>query len=237
MTATDLTPELFDAGRRAAAAAGVELTWRQADAEHLPFNDHSFDVALSCVGVMFAPFHQHAADELVRVVRPGGRIGLVSWIPSGFIGSMFAVMKPFAPPPPAGAQPPPLWGDPDHVAELLGESVTELRTERRALVVDRFADAEEFLDFFKSSFGPTIAVYARHRDDLASTARLDEALLALATAHFRLERAGHGVGVPARHRRGGRGWRSQEGDPVTHDVRGRLHRLLVTRTFEVRATR
>ena len=78
VTATDLTPELFDSGRRAASAAGVQLTWRQADAEHLPFEDHSFDVALSCVGVMFAPFHQHAADELVRVVRPGGRIGLVA---------------------------------------------------------------------------------------------------------------------------------------------------------------
>ena len=185
VTATDLTPELFDAGRRAASAAGVQLTWRQADAEHLPFEDHSFDVALSCVGVMFAPFHQHAADELVRVVRPGGRIGLVSWTPSGFIGGMFAAMKPFAAPPPAGAQPPPLWGDPDHVAELLGESVTELRTERRMLVVDRFADAEEFLDFFKRSYGPTIAVYARHRDDSGVTAQLDEALLTLAGAHFR----------------------------------------------------
>ena len=185
VTATDLTPELFDAGRRAAATAGVELTWQRADAEHLPFEDHSFDVAVSCVGVMFAPFHQHAADELVRVVRPGGRIGLVSWTPSGFIGGMFAAMKPFAAPPPAGAQPPPLWGDPEHVAELLGESVTQLRTERRMLVVDRFADAEEFLAFFKGNYGPTIAVYARHREDPGSTSQLDEALLALAQAHFR----------------------------------------------------
>ena len=185
VTATDLTPELFDSGRRAAAAAGVELTWQQADAEALPFEDDSFDVAISCVGVMFAPFHQHAANELARVVRPGGRIGLANWTPSGFIGAMFATMKPYAAPPPAGAQPPPLWGDPDHVKELLGESVTELQTERRTLVVDRFADAEEFLAFFKGNYGPTIAVYNRHKDDPAASAQLDEALLELARAHFR----------------------------------------------------
>ena len=98
VVATDLAPELFDAGRRHATEAGAELEWREADAEALPFADDAFDVVLSTVGVMFAPHHQVAADELVRVVRPGGRIALISWTPEGFIGQMFKVMKPFAAP-------------------------------------------------------------------------------------------------------------------------------------------
>ena len=90
VVASDLTPELFAAGRAAAAERGVEVTWREADAEALPFADATFDVVMSCVGVMFAPHHQQAADELVRVCRPGGTIGLLNWTPEGFIGQMFA---------------------------------------------------------------------------------------------------------------------------------------------------
>ena len=103
VTASDLTPELFDVGRRIAAERGVELEWVEADAEAMPFADNSFDVAMSCVGVMFAPHHQAAADELVRVVRPGGTIAMINWTPEGFIGNLFATMKPYAPPPPPGA--------------------------------------------------------------------------------------------------------------------------------------
>ena len=93
--ASDLTPELLEEGARQAAAAGVVLEWQVADAEHLPYDDDEFDVAVSAVGIMFAPHHQEAADELVRVVAPGGRIGLASWTPQGFIGQMFATMKPY----------------------------------------------------------------------------------------------------------------------------------------------
>ena len=107
VTASDLTPELFDVGRRIAAERGVELEWVEADAEAMPFADNSFDVAMSCVGVMFAPHHQAAADELVRVVRPGGTIAMINWTPEGFIGNLFATMKPYAPPPPPGAVPAP----------------------------------------------------------------------------------------------------------------------------------
>ena len=96
-------PRAARRGRRLAAAAGVELAWETADAEALPYADGEFDAVLSCVGVMFAPHHQVAADELVRVCRPGGTIGLLSWTPGGFIGQMFATMKPYAPPPPPGA--------------------------------------------------------------------------------------------------------------------------------------
>ncbi len=102
VTASDLTPELLDAGRRRVEAEGLELEWVQADAEHLPFADGSFDVVMSAIGAMFAPHHQDAADELVRVCRPGGTIGLLSWTPEGMIGALFRTMAPFAPPPPPG---------------------------------------------------------------------------------------------------------------------------------------
>ena len=123
VVASDLTPELFEAGRRRAADAGVELQWAQADAEHLPFEDESFDVVISSIGVMFAPHHQEAADELVRVCRPGGTIGLLSWTPEGMLGAFFRTMRPFMAPPPPGAQPAPLWGSEDHVHQLFGERV------------------------------------------------------------------------------------------------------------------
>jgi len=114
VTASDLTPELFEAGRARAAADGVELDWVEADAERLPFEDGSFDVVMSSIGAMFAPHHQDVADELVRVCSPGGTIGMLNWTPEGMIGALFRAMGPFAPPPPPGAQPPPLWGGEDH---------------------------------------------------------------------------------------------------------------------------
>jgi hypothetical protein len=131
---------------------------------------------LSCLGVMFAPHHQVAADELLRVVRPGGTIGLVSWTPEGFVGQMFAAMKPYAPPPPPGAQPAPLWGNEEHVRGLLGDAVRSVQTERRTLEVDAFRTPEEFRDYFKTNYGPTIAVYAAIAGDPAKVAALDEAL-------------------------------------------------------------
>jgi ubiquinone/menaquinone biosynthesis C-methylase UbiE len=103
VTASDLTPELFDAGRQRAEAEGVELAWVQADAENLPFEDQSYDVVMSSIGAMFAPHHQEVADELVRVCRPGGTIGILNWTPDGMIGALFRTMGPFAPPPPPGA--------------------------------------------------------------------------------------------------------------------------------------
>lgn len=179
VVASDLTPELVETGRQAAANLGATLRWEVADAEHLPYADASFDVVLSCVGVMFAPHHQQAADELVRVLRPGGRLALLSWTPSGFIGRMFATMKPYAPPPPPGAQPPPLWGDEAHVRSLLGDRVTDLVAQTRTLRVDRFPDGAAFRDFFKRTYGPTIAVYRSLADDPARAAELDAALAEL----------------------------------------------------------
>ena len=171
--ATDLTPELLDQGRADAEAAGVHLDWRVADAEHLPFDDSSFDVVTSCVGVMFAPHHQQTADELLRVCRPGGRIGLISWTPEGYIGQLFVTMKPYMPAPPPGAQPPPLWGQEAHVGALLGDRVTDVVTERRTLTVDHFPDGAAFRDYFKAVYGPTIAAYRNVDGDADRVAALD----------------------------------------------------------------
>ncbi|HZG94078.1 MAG TPA: class I SAM-dependent methyltransferase [Mycobacteriales bacterium] len=179
VVATDLTPELLDVGRAAAAAEGLELTWQTADAEALPFADAAFDVVLSCIGVMFAPHHQQAADELVRVCRPNGTIGVLSWTPEGFIGQLFAVMKPYAPPPPPGASPAPLWGRADHVRALFGDRVTDLVARQQNLRVDRFSRGTEFRDFMKANYGPTIAVYRFISDDPAKVAALDDELAAL----------------------------------------------------------
>jgi SAM-dependent methyltransferase len=156
VTASDLTPELFDAGRQRAEAEGVSLEWVEADAEQLPFDDESYDVVMSSIGVMFAPHHQRAADELVRVCRPGGTIGLLSWTPEGMIGALFRTMGPFMPPPPPGAQPPPLWGSEEHVKELFGDRV-DLRTLRRdVLEVTAFEKPQDYGEHFKARYGPTI---------------------------------------------------------------------------------
>jgi len=160
VVASDLTPELLEAGRSRAQAEGVELEWAEADAENLPFADESFDVVMSSIGVMFAPFHQAAADEMVRVCRPGGTIGLLSWTPEGMIGALFRTMGPFAPAPPPGAQPPPLWGSEEHLRELFGDRVEFERLEREMLDVTAFERPDDYGEHFKDYYGPTIAARA-----------------------------------------------------------------------------
>ena len=159
VTASDLCPDLLERGREIAQDRGASLQWVEANAEALPFDDDSFDGVLSCIGVMFAPHHQAAADELVRVCRPGGVIGLISWTPEGFVGQMFATMKPFMPPPAPGAQPAPLWGNEDHVRGLLAGRVTDFIAQRQTLRVDQFADGAAFRDYFKANYGPMVAAY------------------------------------------------------------------------------
>jgi SAM-dependent methyltransferase len=175
VTASDLTPELLEAGRHRAEGAGVELGWVEADAEHLPFEDATFDVVISSIGAMFAPFHQAVADELVRVCRPGGTIGLLSWTPEGMIGSLFRTMGPFAPPPPPGAQAPPLWGSEDHVRELFGDRVSLRTLERDVLDVTAFAHARDYGEHFKARYGPTIAA-RKNADKNGRADEFDDAL-------------------------------------------------------------
>jgi ubiquinone/menaquinone biosynthesis C-methylase UbiE len=173
--ASDLTPELLEAGRSRAEAEGLELEWVEADAENLPFEDESFDVVMSSIGAMFAPHHQDVADELVRVCRPGGTIGLLSWTPEGMIGALFRLMGPFAPPPPPGAQPPPLWGSEEHLAELFGDRVDFGTLEREDLEITAFEHPQDYGEHFKARYGPTIAARANASRD-GREAELDEAL-------------------------------------------------------------
>jgi ubiquinone/menaquinone biosynthesis C-methylase UbiE len=162
--ASDLTPEIFESGRQAARAAGVELEWAEADAEALPFDDSSFDVVTSCFGAMFAPDHQKVARELVRVCRPGGTIGLISFTPEGAGGEFFAVLAPYMPPPPPGAVPPLMWGREDYVRGLFGDTVQSLHVERREYV-ERAPHARAYFDLFRETFGPMNAIYESLADE------------------------------------------------------------------------
>jgi ubiquinone/menaquinone biosynthesis C-methylase UbiE len=178
VTASDLTPELFEAGRAIAARRSLELEWVEADAEAMPFADNSFDVVMSCVGAMFAPHHQAVADELIRVCRPGGTIGMINWTPDGFIGTMFSTIKPFAPPPPPGATAPPMWGEEDHVRKLFGDRVTDLKIRRQVVLMNHSATPLDFREYWKRNYGPTIAAYRHNRDKPERVAELDAQFLA-----------------------------------------------------------
>jgi SAM-dependent methyltransferase len=178
VVASDLTPELLEAGRERADAE-LSLDWVEADAENLPFEDGSFDVVMSAIGAMFAPHHQATADELVRVTRPGGTVGLLSWTPEGMIGELFRAMKPFAPPPPAGATPPPMWGSVEHLRGLLGDRVDYRLISRETLTVTAFATPKDFADHFIGRYGPTIAARKNASRD-GREHDLDAALLQLA---------------------------------------------------------
>jgi ubiquinone/menaquinone biosynthesis C-methylase UbiE len=179
VVASDLTPELFDAGRAAASARGVELEWQEADAEALPFEDASFDVVMSSIGAMFAPRHEAVAGELVRVCKPGGTIAMLNWTPEGMIGDVFRTMGPYMPAPPPGATPPPMWGSEEHVRELFGDRVGDLHMGRDILENTMFETPVEFRDYFKSHYGPTIVAYRNIADDPEKVAALDQAFAEL----------------------------------------------------------
>jgi ubiquinone/menaquinone biosynthesis C-methylase UbiE len=159
VVASDLTPENFEAGRRAARAEGIELEWVEADAEALPFDDGEFDVVTSCFGAIFAPNHQAVADELLRVCRPGGVIGMINFTAEGAGGDFFGTLAPYAPPPPPGAESPLLWGGEEHVRALFGNRVASLEMTR-----DEYAERAESLrhyyELFKETFGPMVAIRA-----------------------------------------------------------------------------
>jgi 2-polyprenyl-6-hydroxyphenyl methylase/3-demethylubiquinone-9 3-methyltransferase len=169
IVASDLTPENFEAGRREARAQGVELEWVEADAEALPFDDEEFDVVTSSFGAMFAPNHQAVADQLLRVCRPGGTIGMINFTPEGLGADFFGLFAPYAPPPPPGALPPVMWGSERHVRELFGDRVESLEMTRREYV-ERAGSASDYLELFKETFGPAVAIYASlaHQPDRAA---------------------------------------------------------------------
>jgi SAM-dependent methyltransferase len=154
VTGVDLTPELFVDGRRLACEAGVSVDWVEGDAEALPFEDESFDVVLSTFGCMFAPRHEVAAGELARVLRPGGRLGLCSWTPEGMQGAFFRTRGAYLPPAPPFAQPPLLWGTPDHVEKLFAGHGVQLEFDRETLQGAPFDSGYDAADFAAENFGP-----------------------------------------------------------------------------------
>ncbi len=159
MVGIDYVDPLLDIARRRAVAEDLEVDFAQADAENLPYADGAFDIVLSAIGVMFSADHERAAQELARVCRPGGRIGVASWTPEGFVGGMLAAVGRHVAPP-AGAQPPTRWGTEAVVAELLGNEVTDVQSVT-ATVTQRFADAEAFADLFLTYYGPTFSAAGR----------------------------------------------------------------------------
>jgi SAM-dependent methyltransferase len=178
VTATDYVGALLEGTRARAAAEGRTIECREADAEHLPFADDEFDVVLSTFGVMFTPNHQRAADELVRVCRPGGRIGLANWTPTGFIGQMFKIVGRHVPPP-AGVASPLLWGTQEHLADLFDGHRVDI-TERE--FVFRYRSAEDWVDTFRTYYGPTLKAFGALEDDRAREAFRAE-LVALGDMH------------------------------------------------------
>ncbi len=175
VTSTDYVPALLERGRRRAEAEGQQVRFEVADAEDLPFADASFDCVLSTFGVMFTPDHARAAGELVRVLRPGGRIGLANWTPQSFIGRLFKTIGAHLPPP-AGVRSPALWGSEPHIVELFGPRAAEIRCERRVFNF-RYRSAQHWLQVFRDYYGPTLKAFAALDDPGRQT--LEREILAL----------------------------------------------------------
>jgi SAM-dependent methyltransferase len=166
----DYVPALLDRARQRAQAEGLEATFQEGDAEDLPFPDASFDVVLSACGAMFAPDQERTAAELLRVCRPGGRIGMVNWVPDGYVGALFRTIGRHLPPPP-GLRPPVRWGSEEGLRELFGPDVT-ISAPRRTLRW-RFPSAEHQAEFFATFYGPTNRALATLGADRAADLKAD----------------------------------------------------------------
>jgi len=154
----------------------VALEWVEGDAQALPFGDGEFDVVTSSAGAMFAPDQRAVADELLRVCRPGGAIGMANFTPNGLAADFFGVLGPYLPPPP-DAPSPLLWGDETHVRELFGDRVSSLEASERELVETVPGAPADFCDFYKQTFGPVIAAFASVDDDRERSAALEREFL------------------------------------------------------------
>ncbi len=158
VTSTDYVPALLERGRARAAAEGMEVQFREADAENLPFDDAGFDTVLSTFGVMFTPNQDRAAAELLRVCKPRGQIGLANWTPEGFIGQVFKTLGKYLPPP-AGAKSPALWGTRARLTEMFDAGASSIKAESRMFNF-RYRSAAHFLDVFKTYYGPVLKAFA-----------------------------------------------------------------------------
>ncbi len=184
VVSTDLTPELLRRSQARAAEQGLTLDYREANAQALPFGDNEFDTVISAIGVMFAPDHQCAANELVRVCRPGGTIGVISWTAEGYFGRMLAAIRPYRPSLWAALPPSALWGREAYATGLLGDRVRGVSTVRGMLEVDRFDSAEAVHTYFKNHYGPTIEAYANIGANAVLAAELDAQLIELAQEYL-----------------------------------------------------
>jgi ubiquinone/menaquinone biosynthesis C-methylase UbiE len=172
---TDYVPALLEKGRMRAAAEGLHVEFREADAEALPFPDASFDLALSTFGVMFTPDHVRSSSEMMRVVRDGGRIGMANWTPEGFIGQLFKTIGKHLPPP-AGLKSPALWGTEAYLKELFGEKAAHIHAERKIFNF-RYASTAHWLQVFRDYYGPVHKAFAAL--DTAAGQALEQDLVAL----------------------------------------------------------
>jgi ubiquinone/menaquinone biosynthesis C-methylase UbiE len=175
VVSTDYVASLLERGKARAAADGLSVAFKEADAEALPFGDATFDAVVSTFGVMFTPNQERAASELARVCKSGGKIGLANWTPEGFIGQLFKTLGKYLPPP-AGAKSPALWGTKARVDEMFASSAREVRVERRHFVF-RYRSPEHFLDIFKTYYGPVLKAFAAL--DATSQGGLTRDILAL----------------------------------------------------------
>ena len=165
VTSTDYVSSLLERGAERARAERLDVTFQTADAEALPFADASFDVAVSTFGVMFAPDHAKSAAELARVVRPGGRIGLANWTPDSLIGRMFKVLGRYVAPP-AGVQPPSLWGTEAHVRMLFGDAAAAVQATPLHFAF-RYRSAAHFIEVFRAWYGPVNKAFAAQTPEKA----------------------------------------------------------------------
>ena len=179
--ASDITVENMKAGEREASERGVELEWIEGDAQALPFGDGEFDVVASSAGAMFAPDHQAVADELIRVCRPGGTIGMANFTPGGLAAEFFGLLGPYLPPPPPDSPSPLMWGDEAHVLELFGDRVSSLETSKRELVERVPGPPAEYCGVYRRTFGPAVAAFASVEGDPERSAALDREFLEFAT--------------------------------------------------------
>jgi len=175
VVSTDYVPDLLERGRLRAAADGLSIEFKEADAEALGFDDAVFDVVVSTFGVMFTPNQDKAAAELLRVCKSGGKIGLANWTPEGFIGQLFKILGKYLPPP-AGAKSPALWGTRARIDEMFGSSARSIKAEARHFMF-RYRSPEHFVEIFKNYYGPMLKAFAAL--DAANQQGLKSDLLAL----------------------------------------------------------
>ena len=192
VVSTDCVPDLLELGRRRAEAEQLPMRVQVADAVNLPFDDASFDVVVSTFGVMFTPDQQRAADEIVRVLRPGGRIALANWTPDGFIGQLFKTVARFVPPP-AGLKPPSAWGTETRLVELFGPRAASIQAERRYFHF-RYRSAEHWIELFRGYYGPVMKAFGTL--DATAQAALHTELQSLIA---RFDRGGGTLVVPSEY--------------------------------------